>query len=259
MSPILPKFRNYEIEKLSNSYKKAVTIVPNFTFPFYGQPLKNVTVATGGFIFVGGTLHSQLTATQYIAPLMAGFDTWLSNSSFVQYFTNETHFVVQWLNMRLQNQSTIGSFSFQATLHKNGEIAFVYKNVPIPPAAISTEQHPVKLGISDAYVTYSKVFFLNRKKIYEYHRIMLNQDLISNLTAAILTPRKLCNTVNDCNSCLTAVTSFACKWCESVKRCSDGFDRNREQWLNSNCDKQENFSCNGVENKDNTTIIAQQN
>lgn len=38
-----------------------------------------------GFIYVGELLHNQLTATQYIAPLMAEFNPSLSNDSFVFY------------------------------------------------------------------------------------------------------------------------------------------------------------------------------
>jgi hypothetical protein len=47
-----------------------------------------VTVATGGFLYTGDYVHAWLTATQYIAPLMANFDTSVSNSSFVKYTDN---------------------------------------------------------------------------------------------------------------------------------------------------------------------------
>jgi hypothetical protein len=47
---------------------------------FYGHRLQNLTIATGGFLYVGDQTHSWLAATQYIAPLMANFDT-LQNQS----------------------------------------------------------------------------------------------------------------------------------------------------------------------------------
>ncbi|KAG7233721.1 hypothetical protein INR49_006641 [Caranx melampygus] len=46
----------------------------SFDFPFYGHYLRQVTIATGGFIFTGDVTHRQLTTTQYISPLMANFD-----------------------------------------------------------------------------------------------------------------------------------------------------------------------------------------
>ena len=59
-----------------------------FDFPFYGHLVKNVTIATGGFLYTGDYVHSWLAATQYIAPLMANFDTSISNESFVKYADN---------------------------------------------------------------------------------------------------------------------------------------------------------------------------
>ena len=31
-----------------------------------------------------------------------------------------------------------------------------------------------------------------------------------------------------------------CMWCNSAKLCSDGLDRNKQNWLKSNCDKDRN-------------------
>lgn len=51
------------------------SLTASFDFPFYGFPLRNVTIATGGFCYVGDQMHSWLAATQYVAPLMSNFDT----------------------------------------------------------------------------------------------------------------------------------------------------------------------------------------
>lgn len=64
------------------------TVELPFKFQFYGQEIENVTIATGGFLYTGDYIHSWLAATQYIAPLMANFDTSLSNDSFVKYVHN---------------------------------------------------------------------------------------------------------------------------------------------------------------------------
>lgn len=64
------------------------TVQLKFDFPFYGHPVRNVTVATGGFLYTGEYVHSWLAATQYIAPLMANFDTSISNNSFVRFDDN---------------------------------------------------------------------------------------------------------------------------------------------------------------------------
>lgn len=70
---------------LSKSHRRALTLVLPFEFPFYGHPITNITVATGGFLYAGDYIHSWLAATQYISPLMANFDTSISNDSFVKF------------------------------------------------------------------------------------------------------------------------------------------------------------------------------
>lgn len=139
-------------DMLSESYRRAATVNLTFEFPFYGLHMKNVTIATGGFLYLGDPVHSWLAATQYIAPLMANFDTRNDNSSFIKYADNGSMFVVEWENVYLKDRRADGNFTFQAVLHKNGDIAFVYKDLPIPIKDIHDTAHPVKVGLSDAYV-----------------------------------------------------------------------------------------------------------
>lgn len=75
--------------------------------------MKNITIATGGFLYTGDYVHSWLAATQYIAPLMANFDTSMSNYSTIKYLDNGTVFAVQWDKVALQDRPNEGNFSFQ--------------------------------------------------------------------------------------------------------------------------------------------------
>ena len=70
---------------LSTSYRRAATIPLKFSFPFYGHEVKNITIATGGFLYTGTYVHSWLAATQYIAPLMANFDTSQDENAMIRY------------------------------------------------------------------------------------------------------------------------------------------------------------------------------
>ncbi|XP_006534364.1 plexin domain-containing protein 1 isoform X1 [Mus musculus] len=137
---------------LSSSHRQASRVVLSFDFPFYGHPLRQITIATGGFIFMGDMLHRMLTATQYVAPLMANFNPGYSDNSTVAYFDNGTVFVVQWDHVYLQDREDRGSFTFQAALHRDGRIVFGYKEIPMAVLDISSAQHPVKAGLSDAFM-----------------------------------------------------------------------------------------------------------
>ncbi|KAH9630180.1 hypothetical protein HF086_000740 [Spodoptera exigua] len=128
---------------LSNSHRRATSIQLSFDFPFYGHNIRNVTVATGGFIYTGEHVHNWLAATQYIAPLMGNFDTTLTNDSKIKLHDDGEKFSAFWENVTLQ-EDTSKKFTFAVTLYKNGDIIFAYKDIPIDVQEINDTEHPVK-------------------------------------------------------------------------------------------------------------------
>uniref|UniRef100_A0A8B9GEZ6 Plexin domain containing 1 n=1 Tax=Amazona collaria TaxID=241587 RepID=A0A8B9GEZ6_9PSIT len=232
---------------LSNTHRQASRIVLSFDFPFYGHLLRQVTIATGGFIFMGDVIHRMLTATQYVAPLMANFNPSFSRNSTVQYMDNGTAFVVQWDKVYLQGKEDMGSFTFQAALHSTGRIVFGYKEIPVPVLQISATQHPVKAGLSDAFMVLNPspdVPESRRRTIYEYHRVELDTSKITNLSAVEFTPLPTCLQHQSCEMCVSSELTFNCSWCHVLQRCSSGFDRYREEWLSYGCgQKADEKSC----------------
>ncbi|XP_014827926.1 PREDICTED: plexin domain-containing protein 2-like [Poecilia mexicana] len=225
------------LQFLSSSHIQAERVNLSFIFPFYGHPLKEITVATGGFIYTGAVIHQMLTATQYIAPLMANFDPSLSKNPTVLYYDNGTALVVQWNRVQLRDTS-LGTFTFQATLHSDGRIVFAYKEIPVAVNDISSENHPVKVGLSDAFVVLhniEQIHNVRRRTIYEYHRINIPKSKICSSTAVELLPLPTCLQFSSCGPCVTSQIGFDCSWCSRLQRCSSGFDRNRQEWVDLGC------------------------
>ncbi|KAM9349889.1 plexin domain-containing protein 2 [Symphorus nematophorus] len=223
---------------LSSTHRQAERVTLFFDFPFYGHILKEITVATGGFIYTGDIIHQMLTATQYIAPLMANFDPSLSKNSTVFYFDNGTALVVQWNQIHLQDNISLGTFTFQAVLHSDGRIVFAYKEIPTDINDISTENHPVKVGLSDAFVVLhdiEQIPNVRRRTIYEYHKVDILKSKISNSTAVEMLPLPTCLQFSSCGPCVTSQIGFNCSWCSRLQRCSSGFDRNRQDWVDLGC------------------------
>ncbi|KAH8325341.1 hypothetical protein KR067_000922 [Drosophila pandora] len=220
---------------LSSSHRRAMTVELKFDFPFYGHNVRNITVATGGFLYTGEYVHSWLAATQYIAPLMANFDTSISNDSFVRMHDNGTSFTALWENVTLQDNLGYGKFTFSVTLHKNGDIVFGYYQIPTQINAIQDTMHPVKVGLSDAYIIDKHLYFARRKTIYEYHRVSFQHQEISNATIVRLTALPTCLGYNDCQSCINHNTTFKCLWCPALNRCSTGTDRKKHEWEQKGC------------------------
>ncbi len=132
--------------------------MPHFWTEVY---ILNIFNFYSGFIYTGDVIHKMLTATQYIAPLMANFDLSISQNSTIMYSDNGkmrrteiwtcpdwfaplcyvwmavlwiffllgTALVVQWDRVYLHDAPHLGSFTFQAALYKDGRITFAYKEV----------------------------------------------------------------------------------------------------------------------------------
>lgn len=226
---------------LSNSHRRATTMLLSFDFPFYGFPIRNITIASGGFLYTGDYVHSWLASTQYIAPLMANFDTALSNSSLVKYRDDGETFIVVWENVILQDRPNNGTFTFSVTLNKSGDIVFAYKKIPISIQQIFenplTKNHPVKIGLSDAYIIDKTIMRTKQKTIYEYHRVNFGQTEVQNDTIITLSALPTCFSFKDCESCITHEgADFECLWCPTINRCSTGTDRKRQDWVHKGCD-----------------------
>ncbi|KAI8504776.1 Plexin domain-containing protein 2 [Branchiostoma belcheri] len=71
-----------------DSGKRTKAVRLSFAFPFYGHPLRNLSIATEGFLSTGSLLLSSLASTQYIAPLMANFAAGKDPPSVVRYRDN---------------------------------------------------------------------------------------------------------------------------------------------------------------------------
>lgn len=223
---------------LSNSHRRATTVLLSFDFPYYGYPIRNITIATGGFLYTGDYVHSWLASTQYIAPLMANFDTSLSTNSFVKFRDDGETFTVVWENVSLQDRPENGSFTFSATLNKSGDIVFAYQTIPIDIEQIHDDKHPVKVGLSDAYIIDKTIFRTKQKTIYEYHRVNFGRRKVQNNTLITLFAQPTCFSFKECQSCMTHEgAEFKCIWCPTLNRCSTGVDRKRQDWIQKGCDK----------------------
>ncbi|XP_064648318.1 plexin domain-containing protein 2-like isoform X2 [Lineus longissimus] len=227
---------------LSDSHRTAATVPISFNFLFYGHLVSKITIATGGFLYMSKFLHQWLTATQYIAPLMANFDSTLGTASDIHYIDNGTLFLVQWHNIHLKDEAgkdgnETGPFTFQTAIREDGLIIFNYKQVPKAISDISRTEHPVKVGTADAYYIDTLIRSdLRRRTIYEYHRVEIDQNMIKNNTAVKIIPYLTCIQQSGCESCfMSNITNFSCRWCPKLKRCSDGMDRHRQTWLSKGC------------------------
>lgn len=119
---------------------------------------------------------------------------------------------------------------FQATLHANGDIVFVYVFVPDLLTTDALYDHEPVAGLSDA-------FLIGDSELHVYHTMNVDNTDISTGTVIIFKAKPTCIRQTSCDDCanLRSNSEFACTWCPSVHRCSDGADRLREHWDQNAC------------------------
>ncbi|KAK2152147.1 hypothetical protein LSH36_338g00012 [Paralvinella palmiformis] len=114
--------------------------------------------------------------------------------------------------------------------------------VPLDISEIPKAQHPVKIGLSDAYYYDTSTGSGMKRTIYEYHRVEITADRVFNNSSIIIQPLETCIQQKSCEQCLTANISFKCQYCIDLRRCSDGMDRHRQEWLNHSCHTQDTIT-----------------
>nr|XP_014344502.1 PREDICTED: plexin domain-containing protein 2-like [Latimeria chalumnae] len=76
---------------------------------------------------------------------------------------------------------------------------------------------------------------VRRRTIYEYHRVELQMSKITNHSAVEMHPLPTCLQFGTCGQCVAAQIAFNCTWCNKLQRCSSGFDRHRQDWVDNSC------------------------
>ncbi|CDQ56052.1 unnamed protein product [Oncorhynchus mykiss] len=102
---------------------------------------------------------------------------------------------------------------------------------------------------------------VRRRTIYEYHRVELTKTKITNSTAVEMMPLPTCLQFTSCGSCISSQINFNCSWCHRLRRCSSGFDRHRQDWVDNSCpDETKDKSCDIINTTQlypfTTTLVA---
>lgn len=83
-------------------------------------------------------------------------------------------------------------------------------------SSIEDKKHPVKVGLSDAYISDKTVFYTRRKTIFEYHRVNFESMPIKSNTMIVLRPEPTCNVMTSCAECMSLTTFNVSDWVNSI-------------------------------------------
>ena len=226
---------------LSESYLKYFSI--DFDIPFYGHLLPKIAITTAGFISTFESPHPYIHITQYIAPFSADFNPSQDPDSKIYYKIDGERIIVLWDKMTLNNRAELGFFTFEAIVYTNGTIQFLYKDIPALINETSSSNYTSLIGVADAFT--ASLLSSTVTVIYNYHRVQLGTGLRLEGSVYQLDPVPNCVTANSWESCknISCYSSFSCGWCSEIGRCSDGFDRHRQSWVDGGCSEVGSLTC----------------
>ena len=75
-------------------------------------------------------------------------------NSFLKNLLKKVHFLIVPSYIAVTHRC----LCIQVTIHKTGDIIFSYKDIPMAVTEIEDSEHPVKVGLSDAYIVEKTIF-----------------------------------------------------------------------------------------------------
>src|SRR5262245_20311965 len=149
--------RGLPIESLSTDDQISEAIPLGFAFPFYGQTYDSVRVSTNGFLtFLGDSApydNKPLPSSSAPPALVAPFwdDLKFQPGFGATYAADADTFTVQFT--RVLPYAGTGSFTFQATLYRSGEIVYRYHSMDgaVGSATIGIQDASQTMGLQIAF------------------------------------------------------------------------------------------------------------
>ncbi|CAB3387494.1 Hypothetical predicted protein [Cloeon dipterum] len=200
-----------------------------FQFPFNGKLSSDVYVLTDGYLTIGMKSSDDVRHDNFVVPFMYQFSR-KPGGWRISICSTASYFAVKYENMEFPDSANVtGKMSFQVTIYPNGNIAFVYKQVP--DDSFFEGKHSYFVGTLASEYNYHPLF----DGLYIFQNIKLtNFYQIRNSTMIFLRPIAKCQSFTDCYSCVAngdnKLRDHPCKWCFETQRCSDGLDSNVIEW-----------------------------
>uniref|UniRef100_A0A8D8TPM2 Plexin domain-containing protein 1 n=1 Tax=Cacopsylla melanoneura TaxID=428564 RepID=A0A8D8TPM2_9HEMI len=212
-----------------------------FNFSLYGENVHSVNIVEKGGILIKkefscDPMVEAMTEPSMVSPYWSIIAPFYDSSfrdfrpihffSFIRVVSNDSQFTVSWKINGWINGSTnfdfLDTLEFQATLHKTGDIVFVYKSIPY--------YNETGVGLFSGY----------QNQICEHQTIDLSKTNISTWTSIHLKHKPTCWNHKNCTECLSdpTMSHLNCSWCPSANLCSMEVDKNHPKWKLNNCNRE---------------------
>uniref|UniRef100_A0A8D8ZG86 Plexin domain-containing protein 1 n=1 Tax=Cacopsylla melanoneura TaxID=428564 RepID=A0A8D8ZG86_9HEMI len=203
-----------------------------FNFSLYGENVHSVNIVEQRIFikkeFSCDPMVEAMTEPSMVSPYWSIIAPFHDSSfrpigffSYIRVVSNDSQFTVSWENMEFVYDDIVSKFTFQATLHKTGDIVFVYKSIPY--------YNETGVGLFSGY----------QNQICEHQTIDLSKTNISTWTSIHLKHKPTCWNHKNCTECLSdpTMSHLNCSWGPSANFCASDEDRNLSRWSVKRCGK----------------------
>ncbi|CAB3381098.1 Hypothetical predicted protein [Cloeon dipterum] len=215
----------------NNAFVNDLAVIDlSFSFKFFGLDVKRVALSRNGSIFPADGAFNWI-----ISPMLG-----VQAKSSVTYLDTGDSLVVQWDKFALRPARYRERFNFQAKIHKNGSIEFVYEKVPYNLGNIFNTCRCVDRFFGVNYQVEEKFDGAEPHRFDLGRRMDIKMFKIQNWTVVQFEPVPSCSNYKTCESCKNAVIligqfSTPCAWCPKIKRCASMQDNLKNVWKNMSC------------------------
>lgn len=212
----------------------------SFAFPFFGYSTRRIHISRHGFISLDDEpmlLGPPGNTSWHIAPY--GYYLF-ERLDVLDYYDSGTSITIKWQGLKSWKLNV--NLCTTVSIFKDGTIVFGYHNVVGP-----VYRSPF-WGLRDTYRLNGTGNIRTCNYIDSNHAWILNQTVIH------LRPLPTCNQFKSCEDCSKAPTNISCVWCPKLSRCSNGWDRGREEWIYNGCNYLVRSECAGLGTALNVTV-----
>uniref|UniRef100_A0A8D8ZEP2 Plexin domain-containing protein 1 n=1 Tax=Cacopsylla melanoneura TaxID=428564 RepID=A0A8D8ZEP2_9HEMI len=229
-----------------------------FNFSLYGENVHSVNIVEQRIFikkeFSCDPMVEAMTEPSMVSPYWSIIAPFHDSSfrpigffSYIRVVSNDSQFTVSWENMEFVYNDIVSKFTFQATLHKTGDIVFVYKSIPY------YNNQRFIVGLFNGFTTENNIFeynhsylILSETNISTWTSIQLKhipyvnlfETNISNSTSTSI-HLPTCWNHKNCTECLSdpTMSHLNCSWGPSANFCASDEDRNLSRWSVKRCGK----------------------
>lgn len=191
------------VNKIEFSVQPIRPINLRFKFPLGGHEWDSIGISQYGYLYVGKVETRE--EKYHIMPFKCLYFSYSQiDEQLIYYYDSGTSFTVHWSNMRIAGFQS--RYSFEAVVYSNGDIMFLYDDLPLTISELASNKKYVSVGVSSNILVSVGYYVSQLTEIGEKSSIYFKS-------------KPMCDKLYSCDDCAKSPADRNCLWCSSISKC----------------------------------------